>query len=327
MTKVLLIRFSSIGDIVLTSPVIRSLKQARPEIELHFATKRTYQDLLIANPYVDKLHLLEASLITLIKQLRAERYDYILDLHNNIRTRIIKTALMRPYSSFNKENSKKYRLVRNKKISTKIDHVVKRYGNTLDKLNIELDNGGLEFHLTDEVLEQAKMRSQAFFDEHPKVLGVVLGANYATKRWVTSNFPVLLNQLNWPVVLLGGNDALNEADFIRGKLKIPYLDLVGKESLLVAAAIMKNCEAVFTHDTGFMHIAAAFKQKVFSIWGSTVPALGMTPYKTESYIIENTEIGCRPCSKIGFGKCPKGHFNCMKTLTPDIVLKHIQENI
>ena len=327
MNKVLLIRFSSIGDILLTSPVIRSLKQARPELELHFVTKKAFKDLLSDNPHLDKLHLLDGSLFSLISQLRVEKYDYVLDLHRNLRTRIIKAALMRPSKSFNKENGKKYLLVRKKKITGEIDHIVKRYGETLSALKVRLDKEGLELHLPNRVVEEAKMKSQPFFGKHPKVLAVVLGANYKTKRWVVDYFPLLLNKLGLPVLLIGGKDTWEDATLISSKLQVPVLDIVGKEKLLVSAAMMKNCDAVLTHDTGFMHIAAAFKQKVFSIWGSTVPELGMTPYKTESYLIENRNINCRPCSKIGFDKCPKGHFNCMNSLTPEIVLREIQKNI
>ena len=115
MTKFLILRFSSIGDIVLTTPVIRCLKQQYPDAEVHYATKKSYQSLLENNPYVDKVFVLEKSLNYLLKQLKSERYDYIIDLHNNLRTTILKLRLGVKSFSFDKLNFQKWILVKFKK--------------------------------------------------------------------------------------------------------------------------------------------------------------------------------------------------------------------
>ncbi len=326
MKKILILRFSAIGDIVLTSPVIRSLRAALPDAEIHYFTKPAYKDLLIHNPHLDRLHLLAENLSEQLTQLRKEKFDHILDLHNNLRTLRVKRALKCPASTFNKKNLSKYILCQPllRPLAGEIPHIVMRYGETLHGLNITLDNKGLELFLPDGMEGEMAAKLPSSLQGVPNLLGVVLGAKWATKRWPTHHFETLLNQLGRPVMLIGGPDAREEADYLTQHLKVPYFDAVAHFGLLEAAALMKQCQAVLTHDTGFMHIAAAFGMKTYSLWGNTVPAFGMTPYRTDHVILENTEPGCRPCSKIGHQKCPKGHFRCMEELTPEVVLERIE---
>ena len=325
--KVLIIRFSSIGDIVLCSPVIRSLKQADLSYQIHFLTKPTNLPLLKHNPHLDKIHLLSDSFSETLKELKAEGFNYILDLHNNLRSFRIKAALRIPVKSFPKKNFAKYQMVRFKNRSIRLEHVVQRYGKTLDLLNIKLDDGGLDFFLPKVIEEKAeKLLAEKAEYLKKKPLAVVLGAKHATKRWIPEHFVSLLNGLSEPVMLIGGPDAEEEAAQIENELSIPTWNTVGQFSLLDSAALMKNCTAVISHDTGFMHIAAAFKMKIYSLWGNTVPAFGMYPYKTEYVLIEKQGLSCRPCSKIGFDSCPKGHFDCMRGLSPEEVGKYFEEN-
>ena len=319
--KILVLRFSSIGDIVLTTPVLRSLKQARPEWELHYWTKPDYRELLAHNPWIDRLHLLENRLGPQIRQLKKEKFDHILDLHHNLRTLRIKWGLRASVSSFDKRNLAKFRLVRTKRLSQPITHVVERYGETLTSLGLTLDGQGLEMHLPQgkdswakEILTEASLKPQSH------ILAVVLGAKFPTKRWIPSHFHIVLEQLKRPILLLGGKDARPEAEELLRILKVPVFDAVGKYDLVSSAALLKQCREVLTHDTGFMHIAAAFGIRVHSIWGSTVPEFGMTPYQTPHTIIQNEGLSCRPCSKIGFQRCPKGHFRCMKDISPEQVV-------
>jgi ADP-heptose:LPS heptosyltransferase len=321
MKKILIIRFSSIGDIVLTTPVVRSLKAALPEAEVHFLTKAAYRDILRHNPYLDQLHLWQDKPGGLIRQLRRLRFDHVIDLHKNLRSLRVKLSLMRPASSFDKYNREKLRMVRSPSPLPSIPHIVKRYGESLEMLGVSLDEGGLDFFLTPELedwslqeLEEAKMT---------KPLAVVLGATHKTKRWLPEYFVSLLNQLRQPVLLIGGKDSASEAETIVSQLKIPFFNAVGRYNLLQSAALMKRAHTVIAHDTGFMHIAAAFGQRVISLWGNTVPELGMTPYQTPHEILEVKGLSCRPCSKLGFEECPQGHFRCMRDLKPEMVWERI----
>jgi len=322
--KVLIIRFSSIGDIVLTSPVVRSLKKAHPDCNIHYLSKSANKDLLLFNPYLDKIQLLKDSLSETIKELKAEKFDYILDLHHNTRSFLVKMRLGVPSKSFPKENFSKFRMVHFKNREIKLEHIVSRYGTTLSLVHTQLDHEGLDFFLPEsKELEAKKQVAEKVKAWKKKPIAVVLGAKHATKRWIPEYFVELLNARKEPVILIGGPDAIEESKFIQAKLTVPFWDTVAQFPLLEAAALMKQCRAVLTHDTGFMHIAAAFRMQVFSIWGNTVPEFGMTPYKTDHIIIEQKDLACRPCSKIGYDKCPKGHFRCMREISPKAVADYM----
>jgi ADP-heptose:LPS heptosyltransferase len=325
--KILIIRFSSIGDIVLTTTVIRNLRQAYPEAEIHFLTKAHFTSLLVPNPYLDQIHGFSGDLKEKIQELKKIGFDLIVDLHKNLRSLRVRLALGGKQISFGKKNWEKFWLVRNKKISGEIGHIVDRYEASLTRLGIESDGQGLDFFLPESATQTAqKILQENGFADKKNVLAVVLGATYSTKRWPVDHFTAALSELNRPVILLGGKDAREEADRILSQVTIPVLDAVGNYNISTAAALMKSCQAVLTHDTGFMHIAAAFKMKVFSLWGSTVPEFGMTPFKTEHFILENKAVNCRPCSKLGHHQCPKAHFNCMNQLRPDEVIDIIRAN-
>lgn len=322
--KVLIIRFSSIGDIVLTTPVIRSLKVALPDTEIHFLTKTAYGPLLEHNPHLRKIHLLRDSFSATMRQLRSEQFDHVIDLHRNLRSLRVKWALRSSSSTFPKENFAKYRMVRQQAYpSVQLPHVVTRYGESLRPLGAELDDKGLELLYPPE-LDQWAQELTTSLGQAP--LAVVLGAKFNTKRWLPEYFVEAINRLKRPVMLLGGSDATAERDLILPQLQVPSLDAVNQYSLLESTALLNQADEVLAHDTGFMHIAAALGKKVYSLWGNTVPALGMTPYKTDSVILENREVNCRPCSKIGFDQCPKGHFDCMRTITPEIVFNTMSES-
>ncbi len=318
MRKFLVIRLSSIGDIVLTTPVLRSIKKASPEAEIHFLVKKRFEEVLKYNPYIDKLIPFEKNLKQYIRQFRKEKYDYILDLHKNIRSFLIRSALNVPGVVFKKRNFQKYLITKLHK-KKPVEHVVIRYLEVLQKINIPADyEGGLDFFLPSEAENQAREMLIQNFSFSP-VLGIVLGGTYKTKKWLPEYYITLLNRIGMPVVLLGGKSELAEARYIMENLSVPCLNVVGKTSLIQSAALLKHCEKVISHDTGLMHIAAAFEKPILSIWGNTSPLFGMFPYKTKYIVAENEELECHPCSKLGFSECPKKHFKCIRELTPEYV--------
>ncbi|MDW3648276.1 MAG: glycosyltransferase family 9 protein [Bacteroidia bacterium] len=325
LKKVLIIRFSSIGDIVLTSPVPRSLKKSHPDYEVHFLSKKAHKDLLLHNPHIDKLHILKDSLGETIQELKQENFDYILDLHHNLRSFLIKLRLGVKASSFPKENWAKYKMVRFKNRKIKLRHIVERYADTLSIVGSQLDHEGLDFFVPEGLEEKAQnLLSEQLPQVSEKPLAIVLGAKHATKRWPASHFIELIEQLGEAVVLIGGPDAKEEAEEISKFIQTPLYNSVGHLSLLESAALLKQCRAVVAHDTGFMHIAAAFQMDIYSLWGNTVPEFGMTPYKSPHQLLEIRNLDCRPCSKIGFDQCPKGHFACMKQQKAEKVAERIK---
>ncbi|MDI9878459.1 glycosyltransferase family 9 protein [Flectobacillus longus] len=311
-TKFLILRFSSIGDIVLTTPVIRCIKQQYPDAQVHFATKKSYQSLLNNNPYVDKTHLLESSLSTFVDELKAEQFDYVIDLHNNLRTRIIKFRLGVKSFSFDKLNFRKWVLVKFKKNLMPNIHIVDRYLATTATLGIKNDNKGLDYFIP----EKDQLPTDWLPEEYRKGFVVyAIGGQHATKKLPVTKIIEVCQEVSHPIILIGGPEDKTEAEQVVEALKGKFiLNTCGNCNLNQSASLIQQSLWVISHDTGMMHVAAALKKKVVSIWGNTVPEFGMYPYQTPFIAIENKEIECRPCSKIGFEKCPLGHFKCVNDL-------------
>jgi ADP-heptose:LPS heptosyltransferase len=306
--KVLIIRFSSIGDIVLTTPVIRCVKQQLPGCELHYLTKPSFKSVLSSNPYIDKLHFLDKSLSETANTLKLEKFDYVIDLHNNLRTKRLKLKLGVKSSVFNKLNIQKWLLV-NLKIDVMPDkHIVDRYVEAAGPLGVTNDGKGLDYFLEDDYLISDLLPAS-----HQNYVGFVIGAQHATKKLPAYKIIEICKLIQKPVVILGGKDETAEGEEIALQAGTHVFNGCGKFSLDQSAFLVKEAQSIITHDTGLMHIAAAFNKHIISVWGNTVPKLGMYPYKVSAQKMFEVEgLSCRPCSKIGYKKCPKGHFKCMK---------------
>ncbi|MTI40571.1 glycosyltransferase family 9 protein [Fulvivirga lutimaris] len=333
--KILVIRFSSIGDIVLTTPVVRNLKTQLTDCEVHYLTKSSFRTIIDNNPYIDKAHYLDGNLGQLISALKKEKFDAVIDLHNNLRTRIIKARLGVKSHTFKKLNWEKWL-----KVNLKIDklpnrHIVDRYMDTVSGFGVKMDALGLDYFIP----EADEVPMDWLPETHRKeYVAYAIGAQHGTKRLPLKRMIELCDKINKPVVLLGGTDDAENANKIesffqkttksepmeegltRLNKKTIIYNACGKYNLNQSASLVKQATHVFSHDTGLMHIAAAFKKQVFSIWGNTIPSFGMYPYRTKFTVFENNKIDCRPCSKIGFDKCPKGHFKCMNDSVFDFYL-------
>jgi len=311
LKKILVIRFSSIGDIVLTTPVIRCLKK-QLNIELHYLTKSSFKGMLNNNPYVDKVHTIDKEIdAELIQQLRAENFDFIADLHNNLRTLRLKRALKVAYKSFSKLNIQKWLLV-NLKINKMPDvHIVDRYLETVTHIGVKNDNEGLDYFIP----ENSKVDVSRLPKQQAKeYVGIVIGGQHATKMMPVKKLIEVCEKLSEPIVLLGGPEDASRGDEIVEAVGAKVFNACGKFKLDESASLVQQANWIITHDTGLMHIATAFKKSIVSVWGNTVPELGMYPYQADphSKMVEVKGLSCRPCSKIGFAKCPKTHFKCME---------------
>ena len=332
--KILILRFSSIGDIVLTTPVPRTLK-VQLEAEVHYCTQQKYASILENNPYIDRVLVLNESLSELVQRLRTERYDYIIDLHHNLRTALIKRQLGVKSYSFNKLNIEKWLMVNLKINRLPNVHIVDRYLDTLRPLGVKMDNLGLDYFIP----EKDEVERDWLPETHRKeYVAYAIGAQHETKKLPVTRMIELCERINKPIVLLGDkNDHENgeqvarffapnsehadrEAALQEMNKKAIIYNACGKFNLNQSASLVRQAAYVFTHDTGLMHIAAAFKKRIFCIWGNTIPRFGMYPYRTSFTVLENNHLGCRPCSKIGYSKCPKGHFKCMRDIKFDFYL-------
>lgn len=312
--KILIIRFSSIGDIVLTTPVVRALKMQLKEVEIHYLTKESFKGIIENNPHIDKLFCIKKDIQEVIEELKAEEYDHIIDLHKNIRTLSLKRRLKRPSHSFPKLNPEKWFLVNFKWNRMPDKHVVDRYFEAVGPLGVKNDHQSCEFYLT----ENDHVDTVQEFGLMPgNYITVAIGAQFATKRMPFDKVAEVISKTEFPVILIGGPTDEGLAERILsdvGNKKAVY-SACGKFSLGRSASIVKQSACLLTNDTGMMHIATCFGVPIVSVWGNTVPALGMYPYypgRKDLFSIHEVDgLKCRPCSKIGFQDCPKKHFNCM----------------
>ncbi|MBK6994559.1 MAG: glycosyltransferase family 9 protein [Lewinellaceae bacterium] len=307
--KILVLRFSSIGDIVLTTPVVRCLKK-QLGVEIHFLTKTAFVPILEANPYIDKVFSFQKEIPSeMVRGLKSERYDHIIDLHHNLRSLRLKLALGRPSHAFDKLNWEKWLLV-NFKIDRLPDtHIVHRYMKTVKHLGVIYDEAGLDYFIPEtENLNNIELPNQAF-------VAFVLGATHATKRLPEEKIIEICQNITQPIVLLGGKSEMEAGMRIAQQCGPHVLNLCSVLSLHQSALVIRTSTQVITHDTGLMHIAAALRKPIISVWGSTVPKFGMWPFYPTGMdmntSVEVSDLNCRPCSKIGFDRCPKAHFKCM----------------
>lgn len=333
--KILIVRFSSIGDIVLTTPVIRCLKQ-QLGAEIHFLTKKPFRGILDANPYVDKVFAIQSKVDEEIKDLQEEKYHFIVDLHHNLRSLQLKLALSRHSAAFNKLNFEKWLMV-NFKINRLPDvHIVDRYIQTVSKLGVTNDGQGLDYfippeqevNLSDICQWQEERRYLRPLVTSGQYIAVVIGAAHPTKRLPTEKIISICKKITLPVLLLGGPGDANTGETVAAAAGIHVINTCGRFSLHQSASLVRQAKTVITHDTGLMHIAAALKKPIISIWGNTIPEFGMYPYYpagiNENQTIQVKGLACRPCSKIGFQACPKGHFKCMNNIDEESVIQALK---
>ncbi len=314
----MVLRFSSIGDIVLSSPVVRCLKR-QINAEVHFLTKRQYEPILNPNPYIDRVFSFQKRVREVLPALKKEQYDWVIDLHHNLRSQRVKLSLYRPSRSFDKLNFEKWLLVNFKLNWLPGQSIVHRYMDTLGHLGVEYDGQGLDFFIPQDQEVNPAQLSPGLVPEG--YVAFVIGATHATKRLPAAKIIEICRQLQTPVVLLGGSAEAEAGRRIASTAGAHVINLCGVLSLHQSASVVKQAAKVATHDTGLMHIAAALRKDIVSIWGNTVPEFGMYPFYPDgmnrSTIIEMQDLPCRPCSKIGYKRCPKKHFRCMNAL--DIV--------
>ena len=317
LNKILIIRLSSMGDILLTTPLIRSIKKQNPDIQIDFVLKEEFFELVQLNPNLTNIHIYSKQSFEkqiLINTLISNDYEMVIDLQNNIRSKEITKQLQCQTFRFKKNNVKKFLLVNFKINRLKNAPLIPvRYA---EAAGINLDDEGLDI-FTDNVADPR-------LDLNEKYIGLCPGAKHFTKRWPKEYFIELgkkLESSGYKVVLFGG---LNEEELIgeiANQLSSP-VNLCG-DSILQSAADMKMCKAIYTNDSGAMHLACAVKVPVIAFFGSTVKEFGFFPYKANSIELDVENLPCRPCTHIGRKSCPLIHFKCMKDIRPDLAFNSL----
>ncbi len=319
MKKILIIRFSSIGDIVLTTPVVRCLK-LQSDCEIHYLTKAANRAILEANPYISKIHILKDDWNEMMQSLKAENFDFIIDLHKNLRSLRIKLNLRKPASTFKKCNFTKWKMVHLKRFTKhklSVSHVVERYLETLKPFEITNDGKGLDYFIPEKETPVSTILPSCFLESG--YIAIAVGSKHTTKQIPIEKLIDLCKNTTENFVLLGDNHDKQKSETIVKSTQSNVFDACGILSLNQSALVVQHAKYLISGDTGLMHIAAALKKPVVSVWGSTVPEFGMYAYfpkelKHLNKIVQTENLACRPCSKLGYDKCPKNHFKCMTQL-------------
>ncbi|MBS1652372.1 MAG: glycosyltransferase family 9 protein [Bacteroidetes bacterium] len=310
--NILIIRFSSIGDIVLTSPVVRCIKQQKPNANVYFVTKKRFSVCVENNNYLKSVFTFDTSINEIIGELKKINFDIIIDLHNNIRSRKLAFLLGKKAIKFNKINTLKFFsvLLKSKKILPKT-HIVDRFFDALKPIGVVNDGLGLDFFIAPN--NEINVTTTFNFNDY---YVLVAGGSYYTKQIPINKLNEICLLSNKPIIVLGGKEDAEIGAILEKNFSSKVISACGKFNLAQSASIIKQASVVITSDTGLMHIASALKKPIASFWGNTIPEFGMSPYKPNSHnkIFEVNNLNCRPCSKLGYKKCPKKHFNCMNTI-------------
>ncbi len=316
--RLLIIRLSSIGDIVFTTAAIRCAKEQIPGVEIHFLTKLSLKAVTEANPFIDQFHYHDNNLAQTIAKLKAANIDRVIDLHSNFRTFRIKKALGLPSHTYKKLSFQKWLLTRFGINLLPNRHIVERSLDPLKILGVKNDGKGMDYFIPSNI----SLKSLDLPRSHQAgYIALVIGASYATKKMPVAQLKILCGLLTVPIILIGGKEDAIEGAELASIDTFKIYNACGKFNLNESALLVKAARMVIANDTGFLHIACAFHKKTIALWGATSPALLVAPYYAASDVQNGQEmffnamvpnLPCQPCSKYGTKKCPQGHFACMK---------------
>ncbi|MGY4536790.1 ADP-heptose:LPS heptosyltransferase [Mucilaginibacter sp. UYNi724] len=319
--KILVIRFSSMGDIIYTTPVVRCLKMQLPDAEVHFLTKSAFKYIYDNNPYVDKLLLLNPTLGETISDIKAEGYDHIIDLHNNLRTALIKLRTRIKASTYKKQTIRKWLSLKFNLNLVPPTHLVDRYLKTVQFLGVTNDGKPIDYYI-----KQDYQLSILLPASHQNYVAFVIGATHFTKRMPNEKIINICRQVNAPIVLLGGNDVKANGEEIAAAIGTRIYNACGITTLDESVFLVSQAKSIIGFDTGLTHIAEAFDRPIISIWGGTVPnLLGVQPYMVKDVLVAGIDLSCRPCSKFGLEKCPLGHFKCMHDIPEEPIAAFVNK--
>jgi len=320
--KILVIRFSSIGDIVLTSPVFRCIKNQLPGVILHLATKSDFKVVTASNPNIDGFVYFKDDFAAFIEECKLGNFDVVVDLQNNLKSLKIKRALNVKSYTVNKLNIEKFFLTGLRMDIMPDAHFTDRCLETVSPLGIKDDGSGLDYFIPNEDIIEVK---DIPVSHHAGFICIVMGATYYTKRLPPEKLIELVKGIRHPIVLLGGKDDKEAGELVAAADSIKVYNACGKFNINESADLVRRSKLVISNDTGLMHIAAAFQKPIISIWGSTDIRFGMYPYygkfSKQQYWDFEVKLYCRPCSKLGYNKCPLGHFKCMKKQDIDAIVR------
>ena len=330
--KILIINTVSKEKVLLATPIIRLLK-TELDADIHVLVKANYLHLLETNPYLGQLEADNAPLFKLRKQLRSEKFDWIIDLQAGWRSKFLRIGLHGKTLSIRKQTFATWLYLKIKVNRLPKIHLVDQYLGLLTPLAIKEDSLGIDFFIP----EKDEVENGWLPPEHQQgYAAIIITASHRTKKLPVNRLIELCDRINKPIVLIGEREDESIAEeiaafFKKGSAqeeeaieelnkKSVIFNACGKFNFNQSASLIKNANWVFTYDNVMMHVASTFKKPLFTMWGSSTPHFGTYPYRTQFTVFENNKLNCRPCTKTGFNNCPKGHFKCMIDLKFDFYL-------
>lgn len=323
---ILIVRFSAIGDIILTTPLIRALRARHPDAVITMLTKKQYAPLVSDNPNLDEVIGIthKDSLFRIGTQIRRANYTHRLDLHGNLRTLMLKELAPGHWYSFSQRRYARYQLIHNKRNVYRDDTpVAERYFEAAEDLDVVPDGKPPEFFLSADAMERGvEWLAHAGVKEGRPFVAIAPGAAHETKRWPVDNW-VKLSRLiigtGANIVVVGGPDDSAIAGEIVARSGERAASSAGLLGLQQTGAVLKRAAALVSGDTGAMHMATGLNVPVVALFGPTVRQFGFFPYNAIATVVER-DIPCRPCTPHGGPECPLEHHYCMRQILPDAVM-------
>ncbi len=332
--KFLLISLGGMGKTVLTTPVIRCLKQQLVDAEIHYLTLPVNKIILEHNPYLDQLHVLENNMEQMTGMLKEIQFDQVIDLHADAISKLIAKEIQLPIQTYRKLKFQTTIFTTLKwNLMPRNLHLVDRFMETVLPFGVENDGKGLDYFIP----QKDEVRIHDIPASHQLgYIAMVIGSSKFTKRMTPTKIREFCRAIDHPVMLLGGREEYQAAEAIASFDPVKVYNACGKFNLNESADLLRKSKLVISNDTGLMQIAAALKKPLIVTWGSTTPSLNATPYYGTHYWqlnqkpfdnIQVNKLWCRPCTTNGRSACPLGHFKCMKNMPMDILLSKVKARL
>jgi lipopolysaccharide heptosyltransferase II len=323
--NVLAVRFSSIGDVLLTTPLLRAIRHRHPAARITVLTKQAYVPLLSHNPHVERVIGMAPGrhLTSVAAELRAGRYTHRLDLHDSVRTRMLRALVPGRWRTYPKHRVARALLIYAKRNRYRDRRpVAERYFSAARDLDVAPDGKPPEFVLGVEAEREATAwLESARLGQERTVIAVAPGAAHATKRWPLGHWRVLIRRLvaqGFDVAIVGGADDAPIGVELSHLTDGRVVNAAGALGLQGTGALLRRSAALVSGDTGVMHMATGVGTPVVALFGPTVEAFGFFPYTDHAGVLE-LALSCRPCSSKGSSRCPLGHHRCMIDIVPEMV--------
>lgn len=327
---ILAVRFSAIGDILLTTPLLRAIRSRHPGARLAVLTKERYVPLLSHNPYLSEVLGIAPGegIRAIARRIRAVRYTHLLDLHGSLRSLALRRLAPGPWRGFSKRRIARTLLVTVKRDTYgSVVPMAERYFEAAAGLDLTPDGGPPDFFIGTQADERAgaRLRQLGLGGDRPLV-ALAPGAAHATKRWPPEYWVDLARRIaptGADVVLVGGPDDEALAARIAAAAGDGVVTAAGSLGLQETGAVIRRAEALISGDTGLMHMATGVGTPVVALFGPTVRQFGFFPYQSEQSVVVDVELPCRPCSAHGGARCPLGHHRCMRGIDPEVVFGNL----